>query len=432
MNTKLLSEWLGLNWISNPEEIVEATEQSIKKFEEEFEKFGGAQITQEQEQRWNAWLSSDQGREIYAELGRRLIKTLGLIHEDLDPAHDLRHLLMVDAAALRIIVEDGWTANDYQRVILISAFAHDFGRLIEFKMHSQLPGKIMPTHGYFSLLVLREVVGDLDFPEDLLMQIYYSVAYHTGPPGKGYDLENYLGKATQRADREQMINLEVVASTLAYEVAVRGFGLRSLLGENKNYFCVSTGRVTGNSLFDYLEAFSRNVILRAGVRGEFWQKNYEKRNTIFLWLAQTEEEREQMFAPELQKLTEIDLETPPHMRKKRIFSEEILEEVLAEVVQLPDELEKIIAGRNCEEMIWQNMKGAPELLSSQGARDYISTLVDKFTDEQKEKWKLAMAYVEVTRAYDKEAWHEVARQIQGRFEEESFEFRVAELVLSRL
>jgi hypothetical protein len=365
------------------------------------------------------------------------LAVLASVTKELDPTHDRRHMLMVGAAALRLVVEDEIGVEDGRRLLLAGALAHDFGRVLEYKLVRQLAGQVLPTHGYLSYLVVKKALQDVEeaWPEDLLAELYYSVAFHTGRPEE-WDLVGYIGQGVQRADREQMLNLEMVAKTAAYEVLVRGYQFRPHQAEENRGYLTPPGRVSGNDLFQYLEFFARRINFAVGRRAQERWREYRQRNLIFLWLAETPAERAVTFALEL--AAEGKGAVVPSTKLAGLVAKSSFEpqewQKMQQTLQdsaWQEELARERASRSGEELT-RELLAAPELsVTAEMQRDLQAVAVAGSQQEQ-EAWCQAVTYVLWQRREERADLLAVAAEVEERWLAESLEAKVARLMQETL
>ena len=430
---------MGTELLVNPEEVVEQTWTAIADFDEEFDKQGGALITPEMEVKWNEWFGSVEGQRVYREVGERILTALNEVANCFDPTHDRHHVLMVDAASLRQLIEEEIGESDWRRAQVIGAMAHDFGRVLEFKLLMQLSGQQLPTHGYLSYLALREILDGVGLPEDLLRQIYYSVAYHTGLAEKsaGWDLGNYLGAAVQRADREQLLNLELVAKSVSFEVITRNYALVRRADEASKYFSVSIGRVTGNDFWQWLECFTRNIELLAGKEAKNHENEYRLWQMVLLWLGQTDEQRAVTFAPEIaasEGKVVGDLPAPgKYWKRKEAIDLNLWRQMQVMVTdeQFVADLEAERAGRSWQELTLVVLR-EPQMYMTAAIEEQVLAALEKLPQLAQENWARAMVWTLMTRRWDDEARRQIMQEVRKKFPVGSLEVGLAQVISEQL
>lgn len=208
---------MSKNWYNKffKEKITEEFKENInKELKEEFQKFYKEydnSLCDKEHKELNDWYYSEAGQKEILRFIQDFWFKLTHNSSEAMPAHDARHALFkVPTYALKYIYSEN--VNGFERLGVIGALGHDFGRWAEERIFGNAQGG--STHSRMSYVLLKEILEDYHFPYAIKMSLLNSVIKHT--TGANSD-ENMHIKLTVSPDRDQLIGPEMILRILHHK-----------------------------------------------------------------------------------------------------------------------------------------------------------------------------------------------------------------------
>lgn len=152
----------------------------------------------------NKWYYSHKGQEEILRFVQDFWLLLNSNSLQAMPAHDARHALFkVPTYSLKYIKSEN--IQGWERVGLIGALGHDFGRWAEEHIYGNAQEGAI--HSRMSYVLLKEFLENYDFPMEIKKMILNSVLKHTTG---AQDYESMPIKLTVSPDRDQLVGPEMI------------------------------------------------------------------------------------------------------------------------------------------------------------------------------------------------------------------------------
>jgi hypothetical protein len=180
-------------------------------------------LCQENEIQLNQWYNSNEGQNELLRLVQDFWNLLNINALNAMPAHDARHAIYkVPTFSLKYMEAEN--VIGYERLGLIGALAHDFGRWSEEKLF----GNANPSaiHARMSFVLLEEFLQNYNIPNILKAEILAAVIRHTtGCTAQ----DGMIIKLVVSPDRDQLIGPEIVLRLSHHKPTEKA--LHSFMGE---------------------------------------------------------------------------------------------------------------------------------------------------------------------------------------------------------
>src|SRR3989339_539272 len=260
------------------------------------------QIAESEKEQLDTWVLSVEGSEIIAEVVDVFFHLITSTAQHGFPGHDERHTYMVVLSGLVQAVERKEELRPYERLFLLGAVMHDFGRLLEPAFFGKpIGGLIGHVHPQMSFHFARRVLNCFSIPKKLIDHIVFSILEHQHPRQGA----TRMARAVQRADREQLIGPEAVIRMLGFDVGLHGLRLKTNMHPQKNINIAAAGHPGDDDFFHHIEFYMRNLFPLEGPCGEEWATRLKVMSGQFLWMSATDDIRKQIFAPEMMEVSSI-------------------------------------------------------------------------------------------------------------------------------
>jgi hypothetical protein len=135
-----------------------------------------------------------------------------------------------------------------------------------------------------------------------------------------------MAQYVQRADREQLVGYEALHRFLSFDVGFYGLQVTGEQDLSLNTKLPLPGTAEDKHLFVHAEFYMRNLFPNRGQRADEHTDVGKIQTGKFLWLAATQSMREQIFYPELQRDSGVEVET--HGTKRQL-SEQVWRAIAA-------------------------------------------------------------------------------------------------------
>ena len=173
------------------------------RFKEFFATYNSQDCVQNAEE-LNDWYSSEVGQKELLRLVQDFWKLLKETVPNAMPAHDARHAIYkVPTFSLKYMESEGVTG--YERVGLISALGHDFGRWSEERLFGNAGTSAI--HSRMSFVLVEEFLSNYRIPTILKKEILSGVIRHTTG---GEESDGMVLKLVVSPDRDQLIGPEII------------------------------------------------------------------------------------------------------------------------------------------------------------------------------------------------------------------------------
>ncbi len=238
------------------------------------------------------WANSRVGKETACRVVKDTLCCIRSLAPYATSGHDLRHILFKDVTeALRFAKED--RVSGYRKWFLVSALWHDVGRLLESHFdHLDIAKEKRINHAIFSYGVCKEFLENYNMPYALKKHILYAVVGHSG-----LNVETFIGRATQRADRLQTVGPEGFLRAVGYDIAVANMRLKTKANEAFKTTLPPLQKI--QDAFHISEFFLRNMLENIGRFPQDRENHLKMISCGILYMASDDAVREQIFYPEL-------------------------------------------------------------------------------------------------------------------------------------
>lgn len=188
--------------------------QITQELKEEFQSFYdnyNDKVSQDKSELLNNWYYSEKGQEELLRFIQYFWHKLNSNSLNAMPAHDARHALFkVPVYSLKYIQAE--KVEGWERIGLIGALGHDFGRWAEEHIFDNAQEGSM--HSRMSYVLLKEILEDYDFPVEIKQSILNSVLKHTTGANEE---ESMPIKLTVSPDRDQLIGPEMILRSIHHK-----------------------------------------------------------------------------------------------------------------------------------------------------------------------------------------------------------------------